>query len=282
LNMNANNEIIAVKSCGISIKELLKPLTVLGFLLSVFCFFILMFALPKSNVAVRKEMEELIKKKLSLGILEKNFSSNFPGITFYSEKTTNKSGILRNFMVNINKKNQMMTIFANVGKIRIEKNSVFLDIQNGTSLILNWNKLANLKVLHFQNYTVKLYTFTPQESFTSSKYKNLLQLIKSKSLEAKVEIYKRLALSFAPIIVGLVAFSIAILLPRGSYSAGIILGVATIVGYYVLYTFFKKTALKTGLSALPLLTDIIFSAIGLILIKITLKEKPLSKTGARW
>ncbi|WP_163328148.1 LptF/LptG family permease [Desulfurobacterium thermolithotrophum] len=282
IQLGNNNELVALKSCGVSTKELSKPVIFLGVAFSILSFYSLMFLMPKSNVAMKKEIEELVKKKITMSISPKNFSSNFPGVTFYVEKLYPEKGYLENFMVSLVKKDELITIFAKKGMLRTEKDTVFLDIQDGTGEFINWKKPENFKVLNFKNYTVKLYRFTKREKFESIRYKTLPELISSNRIEAKVELFKRLGLSLAPLIVGILAFSLVLIIPRSSIGVGILLSLLIIVVYYILYTLTKKIALNTGIVLLPLLTDLFFFVLGGFLYIQALKEKIELRVGGRW
>ena len=157
IQMENNNELVALKSCGVSLKELSKPVIVLGILFSLLSFISLMFLAPRSNVAVKKEIEELLKRKLTLNISPKSFSSNFPGVTFYVDKVFPEKGYIFNFMVSIQKKLQLITIFGEKGVLRTKGNSVFLDVINGSAQVVNWEKPQDFKFLSFKSYTVELY-----------------------------------------------------------------------------------------------------------------------------
>ncbi|WP_457680868.1 LptF/LptG family permease [Thermovibrio sp.] len=282
IQMESNREITALKSCGISLKELSKPVFLLGALFSITSFIFLMFVAPISNVAVKKEVSQLLKKKLTLNITPKSFSSNFPGITFYVEKIYPQKGYIENFMVSIQKKLQLITIFGKRGILRTEKDRVFLDIFNGSAQVVDWKKPQDFKLLKFKSYTVELYKFSNKNRFNSAKYKTLLELLKERNKENTTEILKRLTLSFAPLIVGMLAFSIAISLPRGAVGAGVAFGLLIVVLYYVLYTFSKKFALKTGSPALALTPDLIFGALGAFLYAWAIKDRLNIEVGGRW
>ncbi|MEO2083140.1 MAG: LptF/LptG family permease, partial [Desulfurobacteriaceae bacterium] len=113
-------------------------------------------------------------------------------------------------------------------------------------------------------------------------YKTLPQLISSGEIEAKVEIIKRTALSLAPLIVGIIAFSIAVSIPRGSVGIGVITSLILIVSYYIVYTFSKKLALKTGHPLVAFTPDFVFGAVALFLYRKACEEKISVNVGARW
>ncbi len=282
IQMGSSNELVAFKSCGISLREVSKPVVLLGLIFSLLSFFSVMFLAPKSNVAVKREITELLKKKITMNITPKTFSSNFPGVTFYVEKLYPQRGYIFNFMVSIQKKLQLITIFGEKGVLRTERDSVFLDIFNGNAQVVDWKKPQDFKFLSFKSYTVELYKFSNKEQFKAEKYKTLPQLLKGRGVEEKVEIVKRLSLSLAPLIVGLLAFSIAVSLPRGSIGVGIVLGLITIIGYYIIYTVSKKVAVKTGLPLVALMPDLIFGAITLPLYLRAIREKLKLEVGGRW
>jgi len=282
LQMGSSNELVALKSCGVSLKEISKPVVALGLIFSLFSFVSVMFIAPKANVAVKKEIEELLRKKITMNITPNSFSSNFPGITFYVEKVFPQKGYIFNFMVSIQQKSQLITLFGEKGLLRTKGDSVYLDVFNGSAQIVDWKKLQDFKLLKFKSYTVELYRFSKKELFNAEKYKTLLQLLKEKSKESSTEVFKRLSLSFAPLIVGILAFSIAVSVPRGGFGIGIVSGLLIVVLYYVLYTLSKKFAAKSGIPPLALTPDLVFGALALIFYRKALKEEIKLEVGARW
>ncbi|WP_456484558.1 LptF/LptG family permease [Desulfurobacterium sp.] len=257
--MNSRNEIIAMRACGISVAELLRPIFLISFILTLISFVSVMFVMPASNVSIKKQIQELVRKKLSLSITPGSFTSNFPGVTFYAEKVFPERGILEDFMVSVNKKNEKITIFASYGRIRTENGTVYLDIKDGVGQFLDWNRPQNLKLLRFKSYTLVVYRFTGGDSFSSSKYLNMFALLNRWHFDDKVEFFKRLSIALTPLIMGLLSFTIAASIPRGSIGTAVLLGLFMIVSYYVLYTVAKKVAIKSGLFALPLAVDFIFA-----------------------
>jgi lipopolysaccharide export system permease protein len=282
VQMGSNNELTALKSCGVSLREISKPVFLIGLIFSALSFFSLMFLAPKSNVAMKKELEELLRKRITLSISEKTFSSNFPGVTFYVEKLYPKKGLLVNFMASVQRKEQLLTVFGKRGLLRTEGDSVFLDIANGSAQILNWEKPKDFKFVKFKSYTVELYRFSKKERFRAEKYKTLPQLLKENSKEAQVELLKRLALSLAPLIVGIIGFSVAVSVPKGSIGFGVLVSLLLTVTYYVVYTFSKKVALKSGQPLIALAPDLIFGAAAIPLYRFAVKERIRISVGERW
>ena len=282
VQMENNNELVALKSCGVSVKQISLPVFISGVVFSLFSFYSLMFLAPKSNVAMKKELEELLKKKITMSITPKNFSSNFPGVTFYVEKVFPQKGLIENFMVSLQKRSELLTIFGKKGTLRTAGDTVFLDIYNGSAQLINWKKPEEFKLLNFKDYTVELYRFSKKEKFSAEKYKTLFQLIKDRSVEGKTELLKRVCLSLSPLIVGILAFSVAVSLPRGSMGAGIAFGLLLIVVYYVIYTVSKKLAVKMGAPSVALLPDVLFGILSAAGYYGAVKEKISFNTGLRW
>jgi len=282
--MGMRNEIVAFKSCGVGVKELSKPVILLGLLFSALSFFSLMFLAPKSKVAVKKEIEELLRKKITMNITPKSFSSNFPGITFYVDKVFPEKGYIFNFMVAIQKEPKLITLFGEKGLLRTKGDSVFLDVFNGSAQIVDWKKPEEFKHLTFKSYTIELYTFSKKERFNAQKYKTLFQLLREKSTESISELFKRLSLSFAPLIMGILAFSVGVSLPRGAVGLSVVSGLLMIVAYYVLYTFSKKMAVKLSFPPLALLPDAVFLLIALPAYILAVKERLKIEeiAGKRW
>ncbi len=278
----SNNEIIALKSCGVSVYQISKPVILLSVLLSVISLTMVFYVTPKSNISMKKGLEKLIRKKITLSIMPRSFSSNFPGVTFYATNVYPDKGYLKDFMVSVRKKDKLLTIFANEGLLRRSGNNVFLDISNGTAQLLNWRKPKNFKLLSFKTYTLKLYTFSKGENFKDVKYKTLRELISKGTVDAKLEMSKRLTMALSPLIMGIIAFSLGIMLPKGSTSSGVLLSLIFSITYYVVYVFSKKIAANSNIFLLPLADDIIFGLIALFLYVKSIKGQAMQGLGNRW
>ncbi len=272
-SLSNNNEILAIRSCGVNLKEVYKPVFWFSLLLTAFTFYSLMFLMPGSNVSLKKQINDIVKRKLVFNISSRTFVSNFPGVTFYAEEAFPEEGILKNFMVSVKKKEETAIIFAKQGRIRRENNKVFLDIADGQGQFLNLKKPDRIKVLNFKTYTMLIYKFKEKEKFTASKYKNLFQLIETGTLSSKVEIFKRLTLSLTPVIMGILAFSIGIIVPRGSVGLALVVSLLVIISYYIGYTALKKLAVSISFAPLPLLLDLIYLAASLFLYREGLVER---------
>lgn len=282
IQMESNNELVALKSCGVSIKQISIPVFVMGFIFSLFSFYSLMFLAPKSNVAMKRELQQLIKKKITMSISPRNFSSNFPGVTFYVEKIFPEKGLIENFMVSLQKKSELLTIFGKKGILRTSGDTVFLDIHNGSAQLINWEKPKEFKLLKFMNYTIELYRFSNKENFRAEKYKTIFQLIKEHNTASRIELLKRLCLAVSPLIVGILAFSIAVSLPRGSVGTGIVAGLLLIISYYIVYTVSKKIAANLQIPIIALIPNILFGILSLVGYYLAIREKLPLNTGARW
>jgi len=272
-SLSNNNEITAIKSCGINVKEVYKPIFWFSLVLTGFTFYSLMFMMPQSNVSLKKQVSDIIKTKLMLNISSNSFVTNFPGVTFYAERAFPDKGILENFMVSVKKRGESAIIFAKHGKIRRENDKVFLDIADGEGQFLKFNKPGSFKVLKFKTYTMLIYRFKEKEKFTASKYKDLVQLMKAGTSSSKVEIFKRLTLSLTPLIMGILAFSIGILVPRGSVGLALVISLIIIILYYIGYTVLKKLAASTGFYPLPIFLDVFFFGVSLFMYRMGLREQ---------
>jgi len=270
--LSNSNEIVALKACGVNLKELYRPILYLTAILTAFTFYSLMFLMPESNVSLKKQITDIVKRKITLNVSSESFITNFPGVTFYARKAYPKKGLLEDFMVSVKRKGEEAIIFARHGKIRREDDKVFLDISDGEGHFLKWGKPYSMKVLKFKNYTMLIYRFTQKERFTASKYKDLFQLLSSNDISSRVEVFKRLTLSITPLIMGMLAFAIGIVVPRGSIGLALTVSLAVILSYYVGYTVSKKLAQSLRFSPLPLSVDILFCALAYTLYRAGLKE----------
>lgn len=276
--MNKNNEILALKSCGVSIYVLLKPLLVLGLVMASILFFISNSIVP---MAARKAnqiwMEEVRGKKATLTAAEHNIWINgndrITHIGFYDP--------VQNIIKDV-------TLYIFDDDFRLIRR---LDAEGGRYTPNGWDLSSimdqrlepdtdNYAVSQLKSKTINL-DFSVEDlkrlaakseelNFTSlNKY---IQKVESEGYDAtvyRVDLHGKLAFPFVCVIMSILGIGIAL---RGNLTDGVAVGVAYGIGLSFLYWIMMSFCTSLGYGGLlpPFLaawiTNFIFMTLGGILL----------------
>ncbi len=86
LRLSSDNEIVAIKSCGMSIYGLLPPVllfAILGFLLTIF---MTLYGVPRSKASLEEMTLEVAASNADIGLKERTFNDTFKGVMLFINK----------------------------------------------------------------------------------------------------------------------------------------------------------------------------------------------------
>lgn len=244
--MNKNNEIIALKSSGISIYFFLKPVLSIGLLFVVFLFFLSNTLVPitinKANTIWLKE----VRKKSAAITREKNIwikgNRSILHIKYYNPTNKTVSGVTLYYfdtdftlMRRIDAKNGF---YKNEGWVFHEVMEQIRDKETGTYRIeLHQQKVEKLDFLPDDLKRV----IKKSEEMNFKELYLYIKNIESEGYDAttyKVDLYAKIAFPFVCIIMCLLATGIAIKIKKGrTLSICITYGIGVIFLYWILYSF---------------------------------------------
>ena len=130
-NLSENYEMAAIKSAGIPLKRVLKPLLILTLAISAINFLFLNNIYPYASLKQRNLLFNMKKQKPALALLEGSFNTEIPGYSIYFEK---KYGPNENLLKNVRiydlkegKKNNIC-ITSKKGEITTEPGSKYMTL----------------------------------------------------------------------------------------------------------------------------------------------------------
>ena len=97
--LGENFELTALKSSGISILRILRPIFVVAFLLSIFMFWFANVALPWANLKGWSLMYDIKTTKTTLNIKEGIFYTDLPGYTIKVQKKYPDNKTLKSLII---------------------------------------------------------------------------------------------------------------------------------------------------------------------------------------
>ncbi len=138
LRLSADNEIIALKSCGISLYQTLPPVVALSLLGMVLGLLISIAAVPWGNRSFKELLFQIAESKADLGIKERVFSEPFDGVVFYVNSFSARDRIMRDLFV-VDRRDPALTHTIVAGEGRIYRHSkeraITLRFRDGTVFV---------------------------------------------------------------------------------------------------------------------------------------------------
>ncbi len=113
--LSSDSEITALKTSGVSLYQLLRPVAVFAGAVYVVALLVSMYARPWGNTHLRRGLYEIAKSRASAGIREKVFTDDFAGLVLYVEHIEPPGNMLRGVLISDTREAQRNRIFAKVG-----------------------------------------------------------------------------------------------------------------------------------------------------------------------
>ena len=252
MRLSGDNEIIALKTSGISIYRLLPPVIIfclVGCLLTVF---MTVYGQPWGRSAVKELTFKIVSSRLDLGLKERTFNDSFKDVMFYVNEIDLKDRTLIDvFIEDKRAKNVVSTVIAPKGKLYSEPAGLVyhLRLYDG---IINQVSVKNRSAhsLKFQTYDIRLdlkkNITTAKQKGKSRKEMSLNELRKylkntssknDRYYKALMELHKKFSISIACFTLGILAVSLGIQSRSSKKSYGLVLGLVFFLIYYLLLSF---------------------------------------------
>jgi len=292
LRLSSDNEIVAIKSCGMSIYGLLPPVLLFAVLGVILTAFMTLYGVPKSKASLEEMSLKLAASNMDIGLKERTFNDAFKGVMLYVNKIDVRNRKLVDVFIEDKRKPDIVsTVVAPEGRLigEPQKYIYHLILSNGTIHQTN-PKERSANSIQFNTYTLSL-DFRKQMAKAASRKKDRLEMtvaelqqyIKSRKHKdedynrAKIALHKRFSIPLACLTLGLLAFPLGIQSKSTRRSFGLIMCLFFFLIYYVLltagYSFGKSGAYPPAIGTW--VPNVVMAVIGLYFLLQTAKEKSL-------
>ncbi len=284
LRMSSDNELLALKSGGISLYRLAPPTLVFCVVCFLITLFTSLYGLSWGMTHFRNTLIEYARTKTRLVIQPGVFNKNFPGLTIYAQNVDMSQGVLDNIIVEDRRDSHTVTILAPLGMVQTvpEKGQMVIALNNG---MIYQQQDDNISVLSFDNYQVRLdltnllkdYDIEQQKPKEMS-WKQLKNLSHSPDVreqqgdnffrKVRLELHKRWVFPVACIVLGLFALPLACTFEGLNRQYGFFLA----LGFFLVYYSMISLGLSLGESGvlppwlglwLPNIAFLLMSVLGL-------------------
>lgn len=292
MRMSQENEIIALKSAGVSFYKYLSPVLIFCFSGVLLTMWVTVFGVPWGKLSIKKKSVELARTSMDMALQERRFNSEVDDIMIYVAHVDMKTRQLQDVFIEDRRTKGVVGIsIAPSGKIiRHEDEQTYtIRLHDGVINQVDIDK-GSVNHIKFGDYDINidLNSMSPgsekiSKDLDEKSLKGLIQYIRSASKdkekwnEALMELHEKFSIPFACLSLGLLAFPLGVQSNTLKRSSGFGLGIFFFLVYYFL--------LATGWSAgetgnfPPVfgmwLPNIIMGGIGIFFLVRNANEKPV-------
>ncbi len=260
--LSSDSEVTAMKSSRVSLYTMIRPVLQFSFLLFLVTAAIAHFIAPNANFAFKAQLFEIVKSRAMVGLDQGVFSSTFDGMVVYVDRIKSLDDMQGIFISDERSQQDPHVITASRGQLitNPENLSVTLVMDQGTvsvqprqdgsysfitfdrgKLFLDINR-ASLRSRGGGRDIDEMDSFALLRSIRSAKAAG------QPTQPAEIEIQKRMSVSYACLIFGLIGAPLGIRRTRTGKSAGIALAIGVILLYYLVLGSAENLAQSGALS----------------------------------
>lgn len=247
--LSADNEIIAMKSSGISLYQIVFPIGIFSSIAFLLTAILTIYAYPWGFKSLRNFAFEVAKTRSEVGIQERTFNDEFEGMVIYVDKKAVKGGGMQGVFISDKRDTSLSTtILAKEGYITSDPESMVVNLRLFDGTFHSVGKdLQSYQLGSFNTYDINLDLQTALTDVKRKKKKHreltLTELKEAidnspeenpKLNEIKIEYYKKFTIPFACFVMGILGIPLGIRRIRGGKSYGFVISLIFLLIYYIL------------------------------------------------
>ncbi|MBI5207271.1 MAG: LptF/LptG family permease [Candidatus Firestonebacteria bacterium] len=241
-----NNEIIALKSAGISLLKIANPIILVSFLLS--CLMVLFNdkILPWGNNNFRDLYFKIVYEKTQVAMKEKIFITDFPGYIIYIENLTPKTSLFKDIKIIRFKNNKPENaIFAKSGTLLSDKENMKVSFRLYQGTIHQLSEKFNKRYykINFLHHSINLDLSNTLSNKISRSTGDMSIDELNKEIEKalppeknifRVELHKKISIPFACLAFTLIGIPLGVMIKKSGKSVGFGISLILIIIYYAI------------------------------------------------
>lgn len=247
--LSTDSEITAMKASRISLYAMIRPVFTFSVILFMVTAFIANVLAPRANYALKAHLFNLVKSKAMVGIEPGVFSSTFDGMVVYVDRMNSLDNMEGVFISDERSAAEPYAIVAKQGRLATnpENFNVTLFLDKG-SVHLQPHKEGAYSLMTFNAGSLNLdlhkgflrKSDSEGKDFDETDSMELLHRFRQARAEGtstkklEIEFHKRMSVSFACLIFGVIGAPLGIRKVRTGKSAGIAISLGVILVYYLI------------------------------------------------
>lgn len=248
LRLSVDSEIIALKSSGVSLYQMLPPVVLFSCLGLAVAMLISFIGVPWGNSSFKSLIFQIVESKADLGIKERTFCEPFSKVVFYVNKFSGQNNEMEDVFVT-DRRDQAVTntIIAEKGRIFVNpREKVFvLHFQNGTIFIADKDHRSG-RTVRFETYDLSIglkdimaalaaRKKAPKEMTAGELIRQLKETPKGEERynDMIIELMEKVSIPLAVFLMGIIGMPLGAQLQARGRSAGIGVSLAIFLVYYL-------------------------------------------------
>ncbi len=247
--LNEDNEIIALRSSGVSLYQIFPPVVIFSIISYLFASFIAIYLFPVGNHSMARLLFEVARSNTSIGIKQGIFNDSIPNIVLYANHISAHDQTMEGvFIFDERDPGLSNTIIARQGKIssNSKQMSINLHLTDGSIFMVS-KDLDSSRKLQFNSYDLNIELSDIMNRFSSrmkrkkemSIFELRRQLKKTEKGTGKhnklaIELQRKFSIPFACLLLGLIGLPLGLMRRTKGRSWGVALSFAVFMIYYIL------------------------------------------------
>jgi len=292
LRFSNDNEIIALKSAGLSIYRLLSPVFVFSLIGCLVTGFMCIYGSPLGMLSLKALVLETAKSNIDIGLKERTFHDSFKDVMMYVEKIDTKDNTLGGvFIEDRQTPGTVSTVVAPKGKLSCdpERFTFWLTLFNGIiNKVDQKNKTAHSVSFDIYDFKLEVAQILSakkrgkkgRKEMSLGELRHSLREATEKNAKyylTLMEYHTKFSIPFACVVFGLIAVPLGIQSRSAKRSFGMVLGLFFFLIYYILLS--AGWVLGEAGVCPPVVgmwgPNLVIGAVGLYLLILSAKERPL-------
>lgn len=248
---SSESEIIAMKACGVRSRIIFSPIILLAVAAMILHVSITTYLGPMSMKGIQSRLVQIAPQRVFSFLKEREFDDSFKNIIIYVESVNQRERQFKGVFIETSGKDRAV-ITAEKGTLEATPGSIMMKLKNG-SIFMSSKSID--RYLTFDQYAFALETNLSSQfsikrfdTATQAEFRELMK--KKKDPKLKKEYYNRISFPVLNLILALVGITFGIVSPRSPRFTGFIVGIGTIVGYYLFYVLADRAVKGTLVSPL--------------------------------
>lgn len=235
--LNHDNEIVILRTTGMSFRDISMPALTLGVLCFLFNFTVSFYLGPKSSQKLRDEITRIITLRTPLAIEEGTFNTSFKDIVFIIKEKLSSDKFRGVFLYDGRNKTEPKVMLAREGKISISEGlQTNLFLKDGYIHIARGDKITEIFFDKY-NFIMRLETELPSRKNSELSFEELINEIKKRVPQIsslQLEMHRRLSLPFLCIILIFLGPPLSMIAGKSGRLGGLSIGLGVFTVYYIL------------------------------------------------
>lgn len=234
--LSSESEIIAMKACGVRSRTIYAPVMVMSLVAMLLHGFISTYLGPWSMKTIQTRLLKEAPQKAIAFLKEREFDDTFKNIIVYVESVNQKKRKFTGVFIETSGKEHAV-ITSEKGSIDVVPGAVMMKLKNG-SMFMSTKTVD--RYITFDEYVFSLEADVSNQfqirSYDTATQPEFGQMIRKDPRPKWIkEYHNRISFPVLNLILGLMGISFGIVRPRSPKFTGFIVGLSTIVGYYLVF-----------------------------------------------